>query len=113
MVSVLRVVAMAALSSSEKSAHTKSTLSPECLAVRQQLDAYVDGEVSETEAAEVVAHVDDCPLCYQAEADLRNFLASVSHSQLPVLASRRLRLRIAQLFASQHAGERRDSIGDR
>ena len=111
MLSVLRVVAMAALSSSEKPAHAKSTLSPECLAVRQQLDAYVDGEVSEAEAAEVVAHVGDCPLCQQAEADLRRFLASVSHSQLPVLASRRLRLRIAQLFAAQQTREVRDSVG--
>ncbi len=89
---------MAALSSSNKSARTQSALSPTCLAVRERLDAYVDGEVSEAEAAEVVAHVSACPLCQHAEAALRRFLAAVRHTSLPVLASRRLRLRIAQLL---------------
>lgn len=93
---------MAALSSSEKSAHAKSTLSPECVSVRELLDAYVDGEVSEAEAAEVVAHVALCERCRHAETALRRFLASVRHTQLPVLASRRLRLRIAQLFLAGH-----------
>lgn len=96
---------MAALSSSEKSAHTKSTLSPSCVPVRQLLDSYVDDEVIESQAAEVVSHVALCPACRQAEAALRRFLAAVRHTQLPVLASRRLRLRIAQLFSAEHNGE--------
>ncbi len=72
-----------------------------CQAVREKLDAYVDGEMSGFEASEVLAHVTECPRCRQEEESLRRFLLAIRHSQLPVLASRRLRLRIAQMFAAQ------------
>ncbi len=77
-----------------------------CRDVRAKLDAYVDGEVSEMEAAIVVEHVPQCAHCQSAESSLRQFLAAVRHSQLPVLASRRLRLRIAQLFEAAESQSR-------
>ncbi len=92
---------MPTLSSSEKSAHAKNALSLKCLAVREDLHAYVDGEVSGAPEAKVVMHVSSCPSCQQEEASLRRLLATVRQSQLPVLASRRLRLRVAQLFAAE------------
>ncbi len=76
---------------------------PACLTARGSLDAYVDGEVSEIEASEVLAHVISCARCLEAESALRTFLSAVRRSQLPVLASRRLRLRVAQMFAAQES----------
>ena len=90
-----RVSAMAALSPSQI-ADAHEGLPQACLAVRGKLDAYVDGEVSEIEASEVLAHVTVCPRCRREEESLRRFLSAVRHSQLPVLASRRVRLRIAE-----------------
>jgi anti-sigma factor RsiW len=75
-------------------------VSPECLAVRESLDAYVDGESSESETSRVRLHLVECTECRRAEHSLRRLIETVRHSQLSVMASRRLRLRVAQLFAA-------------
>jgi anti-sigma factor RsiW len=79
--------------------------SAECARARLRLQEFVDGEVDECAAAEVLAHVSQCEACSYAEAALRHLIEAVQRSQLPVLASRRLRLRITQHFADADARE--------
>jgi anti-sigma factor RsiW len=91
---------MASLSiQTERHAGSEAT-APECLAVRESLDAYVDGEAAEADTLRVSLHLVECDECRRAEHSLRRFLETVKHSQLSVMASRRLRLRVAQLFAA-------------
>jgi hypothetical protein len=79
--------------------------SVDCARARRQLQEFVDGEVDECAAADVLAHVSQCEACGYAEAALRHLIEAVQRSQLPVLASRRLRLRVTQLFATADARE--------
>ena len=71
----------------------------ECDAARANLDAFVDGEVDPCDAARVMAHLAACEPCRRAESALRQLIAAIERTRIPVLASRRLRLRVAQLFA--------------
>ncbi len=79
--------------------------SAECARARIRLHEFVDGEVDECAAADVLAHVSQCDACGYAEAALRNLIQALQRSQLPVLASRRLRLRVTPLFADADARE--------
>lgn len=76
-------------------------LSAECERARTCLSAFVDGEASPAEVAEVLAHVSRCSACQHAELGLRHLIAAIQRSHVPVLASRRLQLRVTQLFADQ------------
>lgn len=78
-----------------------ATVPPACQATRLQLDAFVDGEVDEDKRTAVLEHLTDCTHCQCAERSLRALLAAMERTRLPVVASRRLRLRIALLFAEQ------------
>jgi anti-sigma factor RsiW len=75
-----------------------------CAQARANLSAFVDGEVSTGDAADVLAHVSQCPRCRSAERGLRTLIDALQRSQLPVLASRRLRLRVEQLLAEHRDG---------
>jgi anti-sigma factor RsiW len=97
---------MATISSPQLSDAVTGDVAPVCLAVRACLDEYVDGEMSELKTATIMAHLQSCPMCRRAEHALRTLIASVRQSQLSVLASRRLRLRVAQLFDAQESRER-------
>ncbi len=49
-------------------------------------------------AGRLTTHLLNCADCGQLKRGLQQLLATVERSQIPVLASRRLRLRVAQLF---------------
>lgn len=86
--------------------------SAECRHARACLSAFVDGEASPEEAAEVLAHVSRCSACQHAELGLRHLIAAIQRAHVPVLASRRLQLRVTQLFADQEqrvSSEARDA----
>ncbi len=97
---------MGTISIPQMSDKVAGEVAPVCLAVRACLDEFVDGEMSQVKTAAITAHLQGCPLCRRAELALRALLANVRQSQLSVLASRRLRLRIAQLFDAQDSGDR-------
>jgi len=84
-------------------------LSAECQRARACLSAFVDGEATPHEAAEVLAHVSRCAACQHAELGLRQLIAAIQRSHVPVLASRRLQLRVTQLFADQERAITRDA----
>ncbi len=90
---------MASLSIQTERHAASEAVSPECLAVLDCLDAYVDGESTEAETSRVRLHLVECADCRRAEQSLRRLIETIRHSQLSVMASRRLRLRVAQLFA--------------
>ena len=86
-----------------------------CLAVGEALSAYLDGELSETEAAAVEAHLRECPDCARLCAALRNLRVELAGAELdppPALHDRimtrvrrenRLR-RIRRITAAASAG---------
>lgn len=75
-------------------------LSPDCRRSRDPLSAFVDGEVGSEDAEWVRAHIDGCDRCGNAERGLRLLLAALrGGAEIPVLAPRRLRLRVEQQFA--------------
>ena len=63
--------------------------------------AYLDGELDAANAAAIHAHVAHCDRCRHAHGAMHHLIAAVHASQLPALAPRRLRLTIAQLFATR------------
>lgn len=75
--------------------------SASCHRTRTGLSAFVDGEASAAEAADVLSHVSRCEACRRAERGLRPLIVALRRSHVPVLASRRLQLRVTQLFAEQ------------
>jgi len=83
--------------------------STECQRARTCLSAFVDGEATPGEAADVLAHVSRCVACQHAELGLRQLIAAIQRSHVPVLASRRLQLRVTQLFADQERAVSNDA----
>ena len=83
-----------------------------CTAARAHLMAFIDGEADEAVAADVLAHVSGCRACRLSEAAMRQLISAVQRAHVPVLASRRLQLRIAQLFAAQESAVDRGSSVD-
>jgi negative regulator of sigma E activity len=81
-----------------------------CQRARACLSAFVDGEATVEEAAEVLAHASHCADCRHAELGLRHLIAAIQRSHVPVLASRRLQLRVTQLFADQERDVERDAM---
>ena len=92
---------MATISKPQLSDDVAESVAPVCLAVRACLDEYIDGQMSATKTAIITAHLQGCSLCRRSETSLRALIANLRQSQLSVLASRRLRLRVAQLFEAQ------------
>jgi len=97
---------MATISKPQLTDEVAERTAPVCLAVRACLDEYVDGEMSKHKTAIITAHLQGCVLCRRSETSLRELLANVRQSQLSVLASRRLRLRVAQLFNAPQSRDR-------
>jgi len=56
-----------------------------CEEIRAELDAYLDGELDEARAAEVGRHIDGCPACADALAELRR--VSLALRRLPAPAA--------------------------
>jgi anti-sigma factor RsiW len=80
-------------------------LSLECQHVRDLLAAFVDDEAGSEDAASVRAHVARCERCDHAARGLRLLLAALRGTlDVPVLAPRRLRLRVEQQFADVRDG---------
>lgn len=74
--------------------------SPDCERARAALSAFVDGEVDAAEDAWVRSHITGCERCGNAERGLRLLLAALRGTEeIPVLAPRRLRVRVEQQFA--------------
>ncbi len=92
---------MSSIASRSHHSAPSDQLSAECRRARTGLCAFVDGETSAAETAELLAHVSRCAACQQAERGLRHLIAAIQRSHVPVLASRRLQLRVTQLFADQ------------
>jgi anti-sigma factor RsiW len=92
---------MSSIASRSPNSAPSDDLSAECQRVRACLSAFVDGEATASEATEVLAHVSRCAACQHAELGLRHLIAAIQRSHVPVLASRRLQLRVTQLFADQ------------
>lgn len=92
---------MSSIASRSSNRAPSADLSAECQHARTCLSAFVDGEATPEEAAEVLAHVTRCPSCQHAELGLRHLISAIQRAHVPVLASRRLQLRVTQLFADQ------------
>lgn len=75
------------------------TPSSSCALVRTQLDAMVDGELSDKDDAMVRTHVASCTACRQLEQSLRQLLVTIAGSDPHVAAPRRLRLRVAHMLS--------------
>lgn len=92
---------MSSIASRSPNSASADDVSDACQRARTGLSAVVDGEASPGEAAEVLSHVSRCTACQHAELGLRHLIAAIQRSHVPVLASRRLQLRVTQLFADQ------------
>jgi len=100
---------MSPIASRSPTSTSADDVSAECQRTRACLHAFVDGEAMPADVAEVLAHVSRCEACRNTERGLRHLLAAIQRSHVPVLASRRLQLRVTQLFAEQErrvSGER-------
>jgi len=92
---------MSSNASRSPSVASSDDLSEACVRARRDLSAFIDGEASPDEANEVLTHVSRCIACQHAALGLQHLLAAILRSHVPVLASRRLQLRVTQLFAEQ------------
>ncbi len=97
---------MGTIATPETSVDAAEEVAPVCLAVRACLDEFVDGEMSAIKTATIAAHLQVCPVCRRAETSLRALLASLRQTELSAMASRRLRLRVAQLFDAHASNDR-------
>ena len=95
------VFEMPTLNAPHSPAGTTRAVPEACNDTRRDLDAFVDGEVDEPTGVAMRAHLAECHSCGEAERSLRRLLAAIERSRRPVMASRRLRLRVAMLFAEQ------------
>ena len=82
-------------------------LPPACLAVREQLQAYVDEALDAPHRAALLAHLVACDRCTAAETGLRRCVERLQRvAALQVVpAPRSLRVRASELFRQQAADD--------
>lgn len=94
---------MSSNASRSPSATSSDDVSEACLRARSGLSAFIDGEASPDEADDVLSHMSRCAACQHVARGLQHLIAAIQRSHVPVLASRRLQLRVTQLFADQES----------
>lgn len=64
----------------------------DCAKIRNRLEAWVDGELSVSEAEGITRHLETCPTCRRSAASLRRLASALDHlppMTAPVTLSRR------------------------
>lgn len=83
-----------------------------CDQARKLLDAYADGELDALNATEVESHIQSCPTCAAALAELQSLHRAMSAGSLYYAAPAALRTRIASAVAAETARPARPPTGD-